>query len=1308
MPGTSATNTVNIESLTGNRDDVRFEFSNDASNLQVFNISASFVNFRNVTIRQTNGNLTSTNAIVRFNGAPTNDSLVNCVVWGPIFGVDGNSTASYSLYATGINTNRLIFENNYFKGSFYGAYFFGNNANYSVKNTEFIGNTFDSVTYGALYYLYYTTGTKVINNIFNHRVIGGTYTTGYQYWYYNDSGYVCTNNKVQTFGGKSLYWYNYYSRNAASNPSIIANNDVNGASAFIYWALFGSVTNNQNFYHNTVHSGSNYTYFNATGNTNVKVFNNIFAASGTYSLYWSAAPASIAQINTDYNLYFTTGSTTPIYATAARTLVAFKGAYPTYDRNSVQNRAPFMSNANLMPNANDTNVWLINGRGVHNTISPIDFVGVTRPASVLNGAPDLGAYEVTPSISTLAPLATVVPAIPVAGGTQHFLVGQDSVAKITWDPFTSLPTNVSLRYYTGEQPNTQGATGKAINAYYDVKLTGSGLLYNLDLHYKNTLRGNIAAQGDLRMANYPVGSWNYLGASVVDSTRLMVSTTGISDTSAVWTLTDATDPLTTFLNITAQPQSTTKCTGDSAVFTVAAIGTGLSYQWQVNTGTGFTNITGATSTTLVVNSLTTAFNNYKYRCAISNLTGTAQSNEATLTIGSSTNITTQPINAAGCQGDNAVFTLGATGSNLAFEWQENTGSGFATITGATSSTLIRANIQAAMTGYTYRSIVTGACGVRTSDTVSLTVSGPISITTQPAPTTVNTCAGSTVNITMVSTGATTYQWQIDVGSGYANIPNGNGANLSIANVPASYNNGTIRCVLTNACNTTFSNTVSITVQTPGLWSGVTSTAWTTASNWGCSAVPTATTDVVIPGSAVNMPAASTAVNMRSLTVDPSATITLSGAGALNIYGNLTNNGTISGANAWVNFMGTAAQTINGGTYNRVSLDNAAGLTTTAALTINDTLQLVNGKVTLGSNNLTIGSSARLLGNSAANYIVTNGTGSLVINNIGTSGRTGAIVFPVGTASNYNPATLNNTGVADNFAARVITGSYPAFTGSTPSGAAYTSNVVDANWMIDEAVQGGSNLVVSLQWNASQELPSFTRASSYIARYLANGWNNAAASAATGANPYVSTVSGITVLAPMGVGSNGTLPVSWLSFTANANGMDAVLNWATATEINNKGFEVERSLDGSNFKTIGFVEGNINSGSVKNYRFTDNRALEMFAGASVYYRLKQVDLDGNYSYSNIALLNTEEGSDINLYPNPFNSTTGVYVNATEDANVTIEVKDIMGRSIALTTASVVKGGQYLTIEALSTVADGMYLVQVELNGELKSFRVQKTK
>ena len=1308
IPGTSPTNTLNITSQSGNRDDVRFEFSNDAANLQVFNISASFVNFRNVTIRQTNGILNAVNAVIRYNGSPANDSISNCVIWGPVFGVDGTSTQSYSLYATGINTNRLIYENNYFKGSFYGAYLFGNNATYSIKNTEFIGNTFDSVTYGALYYLYYTTGSKIINNTFNHRLLG-TYNLGYQYWYYNDSGYVFTGNKVTTFGGKGLYWYNYYSRNSVANPAIVANNDVNGASSQIFWNLMGSITNNYNFYHNTINSGSNYTYINATGNTNVKMYNNIFAATtSTYSIYWSSAPPNIAQIHSDYNLYFTNAGPNPIFAGGARNLHTFKGAYPTYDRNSVQNRAPFTSVANLMPNPNDTNVWLINGRGVHNTIAPLDMLGIPRPANILNGAPDMGAYEVTPNASTLSPLATVVPATPVLGSPQYFLVGMDSVAKITWNLTSSLPTLTSLRYYTGAKPNTQGANGKAINASYDIKLSGSGLIYDLELYYKNTLLGDVSSQGNLRMANYPVGSWNYLAASAVDSNLAKVSATALSDTSALWTLTDVTDPLTTFLNITAQPQSVTKCTGDSAIFTVAATGTGLTYQWQRNIGTGFTNITGATSTTLVVNGLNSTFNGYKYRCSITNLTGTAQTNEATITIGATTNISTQPISASGCQGDNAIYTVGATGSSLAFVWEENIGSGFSPIVGATTPTLIRSNIQASMNGYTYRVVITGNCGVRTSDTVNLSVSGPITITGQPTPTTVNTCAGSTVNISMTATGAATYQWQIDVGSGYVNIPNGNTANLSITNVPASYNNGTIRCVLTNACNTSFSSTTAITVQTPGLWSGVTSTAWNTSSNWGCNAVPTSATDVVIPGIAINMPLATTGVSMRSLTVNPAATINLTGAGALNIFGNLTNDGTITGTAAWINFVGTSAQTMNGGTYTKVNVNNAAGLTLTAPLTIVDTLQLSNGLVTLGSNNLTLSASGRILGNTSSKYLATNGNGSLVINNIGTGGRTGAVVFPVGTATNYNPVTLTNIGVADNYSARVIEGSFPAFTGNTPSGVAYTSNVVAANWIVEEATNGGSNLTVSLQWNGTQELPSFTRASSYVARYLTNGWNNYAAGAATGTNPYVRTAAGLTSLAPMGIGSNGTLPVSWLSFVANANGMDAELNWVTASEINNKGFEVERSLNGVEFEAIGFVKGNGNSGAINRYNFTDARVLEINRGSDVYYRLKQVDFDGNYEYSNVVLLGSEEGSDISLYPNPFVSTAGVYVSAMAASNVTIEVKDLMGRTIFTSSEDVVKGGQYISIEGLAHLSDGMYLVQVSMNGEVKTFKVQKTK
>lgn len=1308
ITGGSATNTLNITSLAGHRDSVRLEYSVNATNLQTILMRASFVNFSKLTIRQTNGILTSTNSVINYGATCNFDTISDCVIWGPIIGLDGTSTSSYTLYNNGNSTNGLVYLNNYIKGSFYGAYFFGNSTTYNIANSIFTNNLFDSTAYGAFYYLYYTKGSKFVNNTFFHRVISSSYTTGYQYWYYNDSAYTFDNNLFQTIGGKSMYYYNYYSKNSPANPAVVRNNVMNGASAFLYWAIGGSVTNNYNILNNTIHAGSNYTYLNASGNTNLRIMNNIFYGSSTYSFYWSAAPPGVTQVNTNNNLYFTTASSTPIYSTAARTLSAHKTAYPTVDRHSVSNRAPFMSNANLTPNPNDTAVWFLNGRAQHDARVTVDYNGLTRPATVAAGVPDIGAHEVTPGAGVLAPLATATPAIPVAGGIQYFVMGGDSVAKVTWDASSSVPATSAIRYYTGQAPNTQGALGVPINAYATFDLSGTGLLYNLDLYYKPYMIGTVSSQTNLRQANFGgSSSWAYNTSSTVDSSRFMVSANGVTDSTAVWTLTDLTNPLTTFLNITSQPASQTKCIGDSATFTVAATGTGLTYQWQVNTGSTFTNITGATSATLVVNGLNATFNGYKYRCAITNVTGTAYSNEATLTMGVQTNISTQPSNRAGCLGDNVTFNSAATGSGLSYQWELNNGSGFSAIAGATSANLILTNIQTASSGNTYRVIIAGNCGTRTSDTAMLTVSGPITITTQPTPTSVNVCAGSTVSLSMSVTGATTYQWQIDLGSGYTNITGATTSTLSISSIPASYNGGNIRCALTNPCNVSFSNVVPVVVQTPGLWSGAVSTSWTTAGNWGCSNVPTSATDVVIPNTAINMPAVAGSVNMKGLTVESAATITLSsGASNLNIYGNLLNNGTISGSTGWITFAGSTQQTMNGGTYNKVAVNNANGVALTAALTVVDTLQLTNGKVQLDNNGLTVGNTGRILGTSASNYIVTNGTGSLTMNNLGTGGRTGAFVFPVGTSSDYSPVTINNTGTADNYSARVINGAFPTYTGNTPSGSAYTSNVVNANWIIEEAVAGGSNIGLTIQWNASQELSGFTRASSYFARYTSTGWMATSASAAAGTGPYTKSATGITDLFPIGIGSNGTLPVTWLSFTAKASGKDAILNWATGSEINNKGFEVERSFNGENFETIGFVKGAGSSASVHTYSFVDASVMGSNTG-DVYYRLKQVDVDGNSEYSKVVMLGTSDEDAISVYPNPFNTEAGIFVNAQEDTQVNIEVKDLMGRSIFVSDKQVVRGVQYINIENMGILSSGMYLVQVTMNGEVKTFKVQKS-
>lgn len=109
-----------------------------------------------------------------------------------------------------------------------------------------------------------------------------------------------------------------------------------------------------------------------------------------------------------------------------------------------------------------------------------------------------------------------------------------------------------------------------------------------------------------------------------------------------------------------------------------------------------------------------------------------------------------------------------------------------------------------------------------------------------------------------------------------------------------------------------------------------------------------------------------------------------------------------------------------------------------------------------------------------------------------------------------------------------------------------------------------------------------------------------------------------------------LPVSLVSFYGKANGKTNILSWATASESNSSIFEIQRSADGIAFEKIGEVNGAANSNSVKQYQFIDNKLL----AEKYYYRLKQIDVDGRYSVSNIILLlNKQVVSDVIVFPNP---------------------------------------------------------------------------
>ncbi len=155
------------------------------------------------------------------------------------------------------------------------------------------------------------------------------------------------------------------------------------------------------------------------------------------------------------------------------------------------------------------------------------------------------------------------------------------------------------------------------------------------------------------------------------------------------------------------------------------------------------------------------------------------------------------------------------------------------------------------------------------------------------------------------------------------------------------------------------------------------------------------------------------------------------------------------------------------------------------------------------------------------------------------------------------------------------------------------------------------------------------------------------------------------------------PVTYLHFDGQMIGGKGILNWATATESNNKGFDIERSADAASFTTIGFVAGNGNTNAIKTYSCTDVQPL---IGAN-FYRLKQIDNDGNFAYSAVVQLNNSTKNLLTIFPNPTSSTLFV---TTAGLVGNIKVLDILGRT--MTTLAITSDTTKIDV---SSLAPGTY-------------------
>lgn len=180
-------------------------------------------------------------------------------------------------------------------------------------------------------------------------------------------------------------------------------------------------------------------------------------------------------------------------------------------------------------------------------------------------------------------------------------------------------------------------------------------------------------------------------------------------------------------------------------------------------------------------------------------------------------------------------------------------------------------------------------------------------------------------------------------------------------------------------------------------------------------------------------------------------------------------------------------------------------------------------------------------------------------------------------------------------------------------------------------------------------------------------------------------------------SDSALPIKMQGFNAKKERGNVILDWATASEVNNAYFLVEHSLDGKRFQEIGMVHGAGNSTMVVEYDFVH----EAPSSGVNYYRLKQVDFDGEFSYSPIVDVNFKSETDkITISPNPFNAEISLSLDNAFDTDVNIKIYDPIGR---LVISQMLSKGHNQKMMNLSDLDSGVYFLQI---GEGNNRIIQK--
>jgi Nitrous oxidase accessory protein len=707
ITGSSAVNRVTFESENGVAANVTI--NNNFANAVFGMDDVSYVTLRNLTITSTS--LTA----ITMSGAPSYDTIVGCNISAGL----STNTAAANAVISGMNTsfagNYNTFLKNKITGSTTGIYLYSPSTASMGRGNVIDSNEFSGQYYYGGVYLYYQKSPKVRGNssvsgqynMYMYQIltdgnnpieiIGNTITkttAGYAAYFYYITGTANTRaqvayNKVNaTPGNTYTYTYlGYYARYADIHHNTVVTNATYGYGIAAYYSNYTNIFNNtvdmttsssttygiyaynmtqDSIYNNTVRvngvfSGSTpiYYYSSSTTYSNSRVFNNIFLNTGTGGYGFNYSSSGNNNLS-DYNTIFSANNNHFYGGTADTSLHNWRATKGLEAHSIVYNPGLQLD---MRPDPGNPGVWAINGRAVHLAGNTIDKDGNPRVGKRADGVPDVGAFEVEPTV--VPPVADASPADPLAATTQIFRFGQDTVARITWNPGMIVPTYVNVRCYSGRKaPNNFPVTANYMYFYTDFDAQPITYDFNPEVNYKDIWLGTIANESNLRIAKQigtsPWIAYNTPLSSVNTATSVL---TGNNFTST-GNFTGIEDGVL-FSAIIVPNGSTVFCPGGSVQLDAANTGVGYTYQWYRNGTTPTEAIPGANGPSYI------ATQTGDYYVTISNGTTTATSNKVAVTIVAPPSANIAPSGPLTyCPGGQLSLTANA-GLGLTYQWQFN-------------------------------------------------------------------------------------------------------------------------------------------------------------------------------------------------------------------------------------------------------------------------------------------------------------------------------------------------------------------------------------------------------------------------------------------------------------------------------------------------------------------------------------------------------------------------------------------------------------------------------------------------------------